>query len=155
MRLISFGYTWPAFVAREKSCTRRDWKANYAHAWQAGEEFAAYDVSPRFGGQQIGVGRLVAAPYLEPLANMPDCDYAAEGFKWLTQCTYLLGPTAKKQVWYPADLAGFERWRTSGGRLYVIRFEIVSVEASARRRLDELMEQHRERLASATRGVNV
>lgn len=48
-----------------------------------GAEEAAYDRSPRQHGNRIAVIRLVDAPRHEPMTQMPDSDYAAEGWEWL------------------------------------------------------------------------
>jgi len=58
--ILSFGWTWPAFVARAKTCTRRFWTPRYAERWVVPRVFEAYDRSPRFGGVRIGMGRLSA-----------------------------------------------------------------------------------------------
>lgn len=124
MKIISFGWTWPALLADgnlQKTVTRRDWDAKYAASFKAGELIQAYDRSPRFKGKQIATIRLIMAPYLEPISDMPDSDYEAEGFAYLATNRHLL----PKSMPYDVSREGFDTWRKSGERLWVIRFERV------------------------------
>lgn len=140
MRHLSFGWTWPAFVAGAKVVTRRDWRGDYAARWRVGQPFCAVDRAMRFGGRPIGVGRLIEPVPLEPLANMPDGDYEAEGFAWLKEHPQALSRSARRQMWGQCTREAFETWRDSGGELYVIRFELVEVKPSARDRLVRLLD---------------
>jgi len=81
--------------------------------------FEAYDRSPRFGGVRIGMGRLSAGAIAEPLAEMPDSDYVAEGFAWLHAHPDCIPTAAQRQVWGDCTIAAFKRWRGSGGQPYV------------------------------------
>lgn len=51
MRIISFGWTWPALVAKSKTVTRWDWDEDYARRFHKGDIVLAYDRSPRLGGR--------------------------------------------------------------------------------------------------------
>lgn len=79
--MISFAYTTPAFLARRKTVTRRDWDDDYARSFMVGRVFSAFDKQPRFGGVRIGRARVVAIDK-QPLVQMPDSDYEAEGFAY-------------------------------------------------------------------------
>ncbi len=123
---ISFGWTWPALVAGHKTVTRRYWNPRHAAKFSAGQTVTAYDRSPRVRGTRIGVIRLTETPHLEPIANMPDSDYAAEGLEWLDQ--------------HPEHIPkghriDFNEWRESGETLYVVRFEVISTFPEAKARL--------------------
>jgi hypothetical protein len=131
MKIISMACVWPAFVARAKGVTRRQWAHEYAARWHAGDKAAVWDRSPRFKGNRIGVLELTAAPVWEPIAAMPDEDYEAEG----------IGYMVRAGVPIPAGhIIDFEGWRNSGAWYYTIRFDILEVEPSAEARLAELLE---------------
>lgn len=121
MRIISFGWTWPAFVAGVKTVTRRNWDAEYATKFMQGDILQAYDKSPRFGGKKIGLLKLTRHPYLETTSAMPDSDYYAEGFAYLDANRHLL----PKSMPYDVSRTGFDEWRRSGESMWVIRFEKV------------------------------
>ena len=118
MRIISFAWTTPAIKARRKTCTRRDWNDVYAGRFQAGELLAGYNRSPRFGGHQIAIVQLTVKPYKEPLRDVPDSDWEAEGFAYLTEIGALInGGMTPQQLW--------NLWRQTQALEWVIRFEIV------------------------------
>lgn len=124
MKIISFSWTWPALLAEghlQKTVTRRDWDADYAASFKAGELVQAFDKSPRFKGKRIARIRLIKAPYMESISAMPDSDYEAEGFAYLDANRHLL----PKSMLYDVSRAGFNAWRKSGEQLWVIRFERV------------------------------
>lgn len=56
--IISFAWTTPAVVMREKCVTRRDWAAKtiqqFEHAAMTVALVEAWDKSPRFGGKCFG-----------------------------------------------------------------------------------------------------
>jgi hypothetical protein len=124
MIIVSFGWTAPAFRAREKTVTRRDWKPSHVKKFKKGRLFAAYDKDPRYGGKSMGVARVLEDAYLEPMSHMPDADYEKEGFAYLAKHPELVPKSM------PIDVSreGFEAWRMSGGSKTVLRFEIVSME---------------------------
>ena len=71
--IISFAWTTPQFLAGTKTVTRRDWSDRTFIQWRnAWDEqrlvHAAYDKSPRSGGQKVGTLTLTARPYPERLA---------------------------------------------------------------------------------------
>ena len=128
MKIISFGWTWPALFAEaplRKTVTRRDWDADYAASFKAGELIQAYDKSPRFGGKRIALIKLGQAPYFEPVSDMPDDDYEAEGFAYLNANRHLL----PKSMPYDVSKMGFNAWRKSGEHMWVVRFVFVNEEA--------------------------
>lgn len=137
----SEGYVWPAFVAREKDVTRRNWNARTAKAYVKGVVFDAYDTMPYAGGVQIGRARVTHDAYLEKLVDCPDEDYVGEGFAWLNQHPHCIPKAAKKEVWAKNNAArhSFDMWRWSGGEVWVVRFEIIHIEDSAVERLDALL----------------
>ena len=129
MRQISFSWTSAALLAGQKTVTRRDWDERYAGAFHAGETVAAYDRQPRYRGKQIAVIELTVAPTREPLAAMPDDDYEGEGWAY-----YAEHPEARPKTILGQRVdattftrAGFERWRRSGGEMYVVRFRLMEV----------------------------
>ena len=82
--IISFAWTTPQFLNGTKTVTRRDWSdrtlAQWCKAWDDHRlVHAAYDKSPRSGGQKVGMFTLTARPYRERLGDFPASDLAAEG----------------------------------------------------------------------------
>jgi hypothetical protein len=133
---LSFGWTWPAFVARHKRVTRRGWTEDYAKQWRTGTAFTALDRQRRFGGEAIGRGRVIVPVRSESIGLMPNCDYALEGFAWMHKHPETIPASCP---FGNCRFANFETWRWSGVALWVIRFEIVEVAAEARARLEELL----------------
>ncbi len=131
MKIISYGWTWPALAAGRKTCTRRAWTPEYAKRFHAGELVQPYDRSPRFRGKQIIsmqtgkplLVKLIAKPTFEPMINMPDSDYEAEGFAYLNENKHLL----PKSMPYDVSLAGFRDWQNDGSSLWVVRFKMVEL----------------------------
>jgi len=85
--ILSFAYTTDAFLADEKTATRRHWAERTLRMWQKAWdeerlEHDAWDKSPRYGGRKIGRLKLTHRPYLEALGDMPESDLAAEGGLW-------------------------------------------------------------------------
>lgn len=120
MRIVSFGHTTAALLAGQKTVTRRDWKPQHAARFHKGDLCAAYNMSPRNGGKQVAVIRIARAPYLEPSRDIPDEDWQAEGFQYLTD--------AEVRVFgmWPADV--WTDWHVNPRDLWVVRFEIVEVQ---------------------------
>ena len=127
MRAISFAWTAPALLAGRKTVTRREWDDRYAATFHAGELVAAYDRQPRFRGVQIATIRLIANPTFEPMAAMPDGDYEGEGWAYFAEHPEQRPKTILGQVVTPATFTrgGFEHWRSGGGEMWVIRFDLV------------------------------
>lgn len=139
--IISFSKTTPALLAGAKSCTRRDWSERTAEYFTSRLTYGvtgvwtdAYDRSPRNGGKKVAQ-LIVESVKREPLSEMPDSDYEAEGFAWLAEHGVELG-----DVWgvvparqYPSlsKLAGapsreyFELAKCSQAALWVVRFRVV------------------------------
>lgn len=124
MIIVSFAYVSPAVIRGRKTVTRRSWKDPYARRFLRGQRFQGWDKSPRFGGKKIAVCRLTANPTWEPLADMPDSDYEAEGFSYLHEAGFV--PPASSGF-EDFSFESFERWRQSGDSTWVIRFENVEV----------------------------
>lgn len=145
MRIITFAWTTPALLAGEKMVTRREWKRHYAESFRAGELISAYDRSQRIGGKKVATIRLTAAPSWEPDSAAPDSDFEAEGFACLQRIyaeddrVYVAWARERgiEPMPVPAlpdrvtlSLQNYDEWRQAGGWSWVIRFELVSVEAS-------------------------
>jgi hypothetical protein len=120
---ISFAWTTPAFIALQKTVTRRDWPEDYANRFKEGDLLFAYDKQARFGGNKIGIIQLTADPSFEPMSKMPDSDYEAEGFKYLHENPHLIPRSMKIDVSWD----GFNTWRNSGESKWVIRFRICEI----------------------------
>jgi len=127
VKIISFAWTTPALLARRKTCTRRDWDANYALRFKAGELVQAYDKSARVGGKKVGVIRLVGDPFYSPL--MPDDDYEAEGLAWMEEQGLMVPVTdiksKKKLPMHPRRF--WVAWKLQNYPLWVVRFELVNI----------------------------
>lgn len=147
MRHISFGWTWPALFAKpplKKIVTRRSWKDSYAKQFKAGELYGAASKDFRAGGVKIGVIKLVEAPYLDPLSNMPDEDYYNEGFAYLNMYPSLCPESMPMEV----SREGFDKWRYGGGEMWVVRFEPVELFDVGRDMIVELAASMSEKTAS-------
>jgi hypothetical protein len=123
MKIISFAYTVPALLANRKTCTRRAWNDDYARRFKKGDMIKAYDRSPRFGGKQVAIIQLTCDPTYEPMIEMPNSDYWAEGFGYLNENRHLL----PKSMPYDVSLAGFRDWQNDGSSMWVIRFKVVEI----------------------------
>lgn len=119
MKQISFAWTTPALLARRKTCTRRDWKPEWAAKFAAGELVEATDRQLRFGGRRVAIIRLDRAPYLESTADMPDSDFEAEGFPYLAAIGARIGGLSPQQLW--------AKWREHPQPLFVVRFTVEQV----------------------------
>lgn len=123
--IISFAYTTPALLAGAKTVTRRDWSPHHADFFIAavtrGKPVDAYDKSQRLRGRKVAEIRLLSVA-LAPIADMPDSDYEAEGFRWLHE-HYSVPP--KSAPFRDFSKGAWEAWRASGAVLYVVRFELV------------------------------
>lgn len=121
MRIISFAYTWQAFLAGDKTVTRRRWKDRYASQFIRGLRVQAWDKSPRYEGKKIGVIELKRVEK-QPIISMPDRDYECEGFGHMHRAGI---KATKSSGFRDYSWEEFNRWRRSGEVLWVIRFEIV------------------------------
>jgi hypothetical protein len=118
-RIISFAWTTPALLARRKTVTRRDWHADYARRFHAGDIVLAYDKNPRARGKQIATLRLTHDPYWERGCDMPDDDWEREGFAYLQEQATDVNGTDPATLW--------RQMKTTDDGLWVIRFEIMSI----------------------------
>lgn len=132
MRAVSFGWTWPAFVAGAKTVTRRDWKTC---PFKKGEVVQALDRVFFLKGKRIGTFVVTEQPTFSPLESMPDTDYEAEGFEWFKRHPAAIPKAAKKRPWGACTFEAFDGWRKSGGSLWVLRFLPVEVYPEAKERL--------------------
>jgi hypothetical protein len=124
MQIISFAYVAPAVTAGRKNVTRRGWDDAYAQRFREDQRAQAWDKSPRFGGKRIAIIRLTANPTWEPLSDMPDEDYEGEGFAYLHEAGHV---PPKSSGLGDFSFESFDRWRSGGGFIWVIRFENVEV----------------------------
>lgn len=126
MKIISFAWTTPALLAGRKTCTRRDWNADYARRFKSGELVQAYDKNPRAGGKKVGIIRLVGEPYYSDI--MPEDDYDAEGLAWMEEQDLMVPvedvKSKKKLPMHPRRF--WEAWKTQNYKLWIIKFDFIS-----------------------------
>jgi hypothetical protein len=119
---ISMSYVSPAIVAKRKTETRRRWTPEYARRFKKGDILDAYSHAPRYGGVKIATIRLEANPYREKMSINNTEDkfmrlYEAEGFAYMDE----------PEEGFPlVDL--LSKWVALGEELWVVPFEIISVE---------------------------
>ena len=118
-KIISFAWTTPALLARRKTVTRRDWSPNYAARFHMGDLVTAYGRSPRHGGRPVATIRLTQEPYLGNTKDVPPEDYEREGFAYLESIGAQIDGATPQSLWH--------YWQEINQRLWVIRFEIVSI----------------------------
>jgi len=99
MKIISFAWTTNAFLAGNKTETRRDWDDKYARSFHKGDIVQAYDKNPRAGGKLIGFIRLTEDPFKQWLHDMTDADEIAEGHLWGSAEKYREAMGKDRQVW--------------------------------------------------------
>lgn len=122
MQIISFAWTTPAFRARRKGCTRRDWTDDYAARFKPGMVCQAWDKTPRCrGAKKIGTIRILSKTK-EPYCDVPDSDWEAEGFAYLEEAGVMCNGST------PGDLFALWRLRPNTWICWVVRFEILTVE---------------------------
>lgn len=138
---ISFGYTWPAFVARQKTVTRRDWKPRTAKRFEAGLVFEAMNKQAMYGGVPIGKARMTVDAYQQPLDQMPVEDFEAEGFRWLREHLHLVPKSCQDQIWYPCTMQAFLAWKAARSTLWVVRFEVLEICPAADALLQRILER--------------
>ncbi|HWD37729.1 MAG TPA: hypothetical protein VG944_02690, partial [Fimbriimonas sp.] len=92
--ILSFAYTAAAYLAKRKTVTRREWSDKTFSMWKAreGQRFDAWSRSPRFKGIPIGTSRLVSVTW-EHTCDMPDSDWEAQGFAYMSEHGLLVGPS--------------------------------------------------------------
>lgn len=117
MRNISFAWTTPAFVTKNKTVTRREWSDAYAASFNAGERLMGYDRQPRFKGKPLGVLQLTRKPYKS--AELPEEDWQGEGFEYLQGIGAKVNGQTPRQLW--------DYFVAMPEPLWIVRFEIVSL----------------------------
>ena len=125
MKIISFAWTTPALLAREKTVTRRAWKDRFARQFKAGDQVAAYDKLARNHGRKVATIELTCDPYQELVSDAPDSDYEAEGFGFFERHPEQLPANAPWPVVHRAMWQSF-RFDDPGKLMWVVRFEVVS-----------------------------
>ena len=125
MKIVSFARTTAALKARQKTVTRREWKDSHASRFSPGELVAAWSAAPYRGGKPVGIIR-VKSVTREPTCLIPDEDWKAEGFDYMTRRGINVGPELScSQLW--------EQWRKDKTKqTYVLRFEVVKIFRGAR-----------------------
>ena len=119
MKIIVFDWTRDALLAGRKTCARRLWSKTYAQELRAGELMAAYDWDPCDGGQHMGTIRLTRTPYQHK--ELPPEDWENEGFDYLEHTGAHRRGSSPRMIW--------DDWLRAGvGHLWVVRFELVSIE---------------------------
>ena len=120
MRIISFGWTTPPLVARQKFCTRRDWDHEYAVRFLRGEYIQAYDKSPRYKGRPLGTIQLTETPVYTGI--LPEEDFALEGFDFCRRHGLTIDKIKPDVLWRAWHLEA-----QTGRRWWVVRFEVMSL----------------------------
>ena len=127
MKIISFAWTTPAFKAKRKGCTRRDWDDRYAAQFKPGDLCQAWDKTPRCrGAKRIGTIRIVSIKK-EPYCQVPAEDWEAEGFAYLTEIGARCQIGRPYTEWTSEELWVLWRQMNPADLCYVVRFEIVEV----------------------------
>ena len=119
MSIISFAWTTSALLAGRKTCTRRDWSPQYARQFREGDLVDAFNRSPRHGGKKVAVIRLTSVTF-ENTRDMPDSDYEAEGFGYLTEIGAKVNGATPDELW--------AEWRGVWRGMYVVRFKVLDNE---------------------------
>lgn len=146
MLILSFGWTWPALVARAKSVTRREWGARqldlHQRAFRRNEPVQAYDKVPHAKGQRIGLIQYTSEPHWETLGVMPFEDYEAEGFDWFHRNPFAIPAAAKLRPWAAdqCSAGAFQAWKAQEAAvsMVVCRFRILSITPEANQRLVDM-----------------
>lgn len=135
--------TWPAVVAQAKTVTRRNWKPSTAAWYRKGRIFDAYDKVSFHGGVRVARCQCTHDTYQECLGDMPDDDWAGEGFKWMNEHPLAIPEKAREHLWSLGDCSfeGFIAWRSTFQyrAFYVCRFVVIEVEPVAVTRLANIL----------------
>ncbi|MCF8719234.1 hypothetical protein [Nitrospina gracilis] len=133
---ISMWYTWPAFCAKQKTVTRRNWKPQTMDRLKLDFEHTAWDRNPRFKGVCIGGIYVTETPFIQNTSEMTDQDYIDEGF-WFMDSIGWRPPMLIKsgfRSWW----VYFNEWRYAVCEdLVVVRFE-PRPNAAADKKLEDL-----------------
>jgi CheY-like chemotaxis protein len=148
---VGVGWTLPALLAGEKTCSRQTWgggSGRGAGRLRAGSVVTVYAGRIRDSGSNGGTGgtggtgstghtssrtrrravaiiRLTEDPTLQSLNEIPDSDYAAEGWRWLHGHPEAL--RSPQVTFDDFSWEAFERWRHRSGQCWVLRFEVLQL----------------------------
>ena len=121
MKIISFAWTTPAFLAGRKTRTRRDWSDDYAKRFHVGDVCQAWDHVPRVkGAKRVGTLRITGLKK-EDLREMPDEDFEKEGFAYLEETGF--------KIWDMDAREAFGEWKLNADiqdeptMMWVVDFE--------------------------------
>ena len=113
---ISFAWTTPAIISRQKHRTRRDWSDRYAAMFPVGSIHSATDRQLRYGGKVIETIK-IANKFKQRTGLLTEEDYKLEGFAYLESI-------GKKMQGQPVR-EWFCAWKLADELLWVIDFEYV------------------------------
>ena len=128
MPFITFAWTTPALLAGAKTVIRQPWTEQKARQYRAGMLITAYDRSPRHGGRPLAILRLTSDPELQPLSDMTEADYEAEGWHWLHEHRDLMPRWITGSDFSPQ---AFDAWRQRPGSVWVVRFDVIALTVGA------------------------
>lgn len=127
MIILSFSKTTAAVKARRKSVTRREWNDAYAERFKRSIEKTdglaqAWTASPHRGGKRFGTVKVLSVTK-EPTREIPDSDWEAEGFAYMTEH----GLNVEKDI----SCEKFWRaWRQHATKeTWVVRFEVIHLDS--------------------------
>ena len=116
VRHITFAWTTKALF-HGKTVTRRHWNDDWARRWEEGDYAVAYDRNPAWGGSQVALIQLTAAPYKESSRYIPDEDWVNEGFEYLESIGENVNGKPPREFW--------NDWKAAAEDMWVIRFRVV------------------------------
>lgn len=129
--IVSFAWTTEAFICRQKCKTRRKWTDEYAAKFKPGSVHTAANRDLRYGGERIGLFRVLKAPYRQRTSEMTEQDFIDEGFAFLEEAGW------EMRGMRPRDY--FESWRRANENPYVLEFEILELTADAEHQARNLL----------------
>lgn len=133
--IISFSWTTPALLAGAKTVTRRDWKdvtANLAlRHFHHQKSIEAYDKSPRLGGKRVAWIRLTERPVKESTATIPPGDFTCEGFGYFKHAARVGPRDLDRETQAERAERIWREWQVNPRDLWVVRFEVVTIEPRA------------------------
>lgn len=121
--ILSFAWTTPALLAREKGVTRRDYSDEQMAKWVklVGKLADAYDRSPRVHGKKVATIRVLGVRR-EPIRRMLD-DPGYARSEWTAEGGARLWPTVEEFL--------STGWGRVHGDPVRIEFEVVSLEGAS------------------------
>jgi len=117
---------------------RRIWTGRFANTIKAGKQAAIFDRHPSFTArkpQEIAKVRIITDAYMEPLNMIPDSDFEAGGWKFFSEHPCILHGILPLD----ASRETFDEWRKSNETLYVMRFQIISVNEAIKERFKSII----------------